>query len=281
MLYYGKCVKSGVHNVQTTDYTPEYIATHYKHSDGRGRYATFPCTNEGGGNKPYEFRGITRAWRFEREKMDAMFRDGLLTQAKPTSPFRSKKYLNDAEGVKVSDLWTDVTSFEKDERTGSPDQKPLRAYERVILAGSNEGDLVLDPFAGCATTIIAARNHSRRWVGVDRRTDARFHVVCRLAGIKKSDADQIRRQPGLPDWLDDQLAKYEAHYATLHQNAQTIGKLPLLIWNPSTQATTGRSSLTMKCTRYSLTGLARSVGVATLMVRFTQDVVHGIWSWTM
>ena len=54
------------------------------------------------------------------------------------------------------------------ERTGSPDQKPLPLYERMILASSNPGDLVLDPFAGCATTIIAARKHGRRWVGVDR-----------------------------------------------------------------------------------------------------------------
>lgn len=199
ILYYDKCLKTGVHNVQLTEYSPEYIATHYKHSDGRGRYATFPCTNDGGGNRPYEFRGITRAWRFERAKMNAMFKDGLLTQATPTSPFRYKKYLSDAAGVKVGDLWVDVTRFEKDEKTGSPDQKPLKAYERMVLAGSNEGDLVLDPFAGCATTIIAARNHGRRWVGMARRTDARFRVVCRLAGIRKKDADEIRQRPDLSD----------------------------------------------------------------------------------
>ncbi len=74
------------------------------------------------------------------------------------------------------------------ERTGSPDQKPLALYERMIPASSNPGDLVFDPFAGCATTIIAARKHGRRWVGVDRRKDARFHVVTRMMGIKAADA---------------------------------------------------------------------------------------------
>lgn len=100
------------------------------------------------------------------------------------------------------------------ERTGSPDQKPLALYERIILASSNKGDLVLDPFAGCATTIIAARKHGRRWIGIDRRTDARYHVVCRMAGIKAKDADEIRKRPDLVAWLDDQLAKYDAHYST-------------------------------------------------------------------
>ena len=214
ILYYSKNLMAGGHNVQMTEYSPEHVATHYKHSDGRGRYATYPCTNESGGNRPYEFRGITRAWRFAPEKMDSMFKADMLTQSTPTSPFRYKKYLTDARGVKVSDLWTDVTRFEKDEKTGSPDQKPLKAYKRMILAGSNEGDLVLDPFAGCATTIVAARDLGRRWVGVDRRADARFHVVCRLAGIRKKDADNIRERQNLAEWLDDQLAKYDAHYAT-------------------------------------------------------------------
>ena len=71
------------------------------------------------------------------------------------------------------------------EKTGSPDQKPLALYERIIKASSNEGDLVLDPFCGCATTIIAARNLKRRWVGIDRRVDAKYHVVARVAGLMR------------------------------------------------------------------------------------------------
>ena len=101
------------------------------------------------------------------------------------------------------------------ERTGSPDQKPLSLYERVVKASSNPGDLVLDPFAGCATTIVAARNLGRRWIGIDRRADARYHVVCRLLGIRARDAEAtVRKRPDLTDWLDEQLAKYDAHYST-------------------------------------------------------------------
>ena len=66
------------------------------------------------------------------------------------------------------------------ERTGSPDQKPLALYERIIRASSNKGDIVLDPFAGCATTPIAAHRLGRRWVGIDRRTDGYEHILNRL-----------------------------------------------------------------------------------------------------
>ena len=215
IYYYTK--KSGrerTHNVQTTPYSDEHLTGNYKHRDERGVYATFPCTNEKGGNKVYKFRGVTRAWRWEPERMEAMYQADMLTQATPTSPFRYKKYLADAEGVKVSDLWTDVSGFQEGEQTGSPDQKPVSAYERIVLAGSKEGDLVLDPFAGCATTVVAARRHNRRWVGIDRRRDAKFHVACRLAGISQDDAEEARKLPHLDEWLGEQLCKHGAHYYT-------------------------------------------------------------------
>ncbi len=126
----------------------------------------------------------------------------------------------DAKGKVPEDYWLEdrdgmtPVGRKANERTGSPDQKPLTLYERMILASSNPGDLVLDPFAGCATTIIAARKHGRRWVGVDRRTDARYHVVCRMAGMKAADAAKIRERSDLAEWLDEQLAKYDAHYST-------------------------------------------------------------------
>ena len=126
----------------------------------------------------------------------------------------------DAKGKVPEDYWLEdrdgmtPVGRKANERTGSPDQKPLPLYERIILASSKPGDLVLDPFAGCATTIIAARKHGRRWVGVDRRTDARYHVVCRMAGMKAADAAKIRERSDLAEWLDEQLAKYDAHYST-------------------------------------------------------------------
>ena len=66
------------------------------------------------------------------------------------------------------------------ERTGYPTQKPLALYERIITASSNEGDFVLDPFAGCATTCVAAERLHRQWVGIDIWNKAREVVLHRL-----------------------------------------------------------------------------------------------------
>ena len=74
-----------------------------------------------------------------------MYQNGLLTQATPTSPFRYKKYLSNAEGVKVPDIWTDTARFEINEKTGAPDQKPLALYKRLIEASSKEGDQPVRP----------------------------------------------------------------------------------------------------------------------------------------
>ena len=117
--------------------------------------------------------------------------------------------------VGMRDVW-DIPALRgnQPENTGSPDQKPLALYERIILASSNEGDLVLDPFAGCATTIIAARRHNRRWVGIDRRKDARYHIVCRMAAIPAAERAKLEQRPDLADWLNGQLAQYEAHFST-------------------------------------------------------------------
>ena len=168
-------------------------------------------------NSHYELMGVTRTWRWTKERMQEAVASGRVVQTKPGGIPQQVLYLDEQEGKTLNNVWVDIPAINSQahERTGSPDQKPLALYERIILASSKPGDLVLDPFAGCATTIIAARKHGRRWVGVDRRTDARYHVVCRLAGIKAKDAEAtIKKRPDLANWLNEQLAKYDAHYST-------------------------------------------------------------------
>ena len=140
-------------------------------------------------------------------------------------------------GYAIGDVFTDIHSMQAQhinrvEATGSPDQKPLALYERIVLASSNEGDLVLDPFAGCATTIMAARKHHRRWVGIDRRKDARYHVVCRMAGVKAKDAEEIRKRSDLAEWLDGQLGKYDAHYSADAPTRTDTGEVAAPVLHP-------------------------------------------------
>lgn len=83
--------------------------------------------------------------------------------------------------VGMKDYWfIDMVGRTSPERYGYPTQKPLALYERIIKASSNEGDIVLDPFAGCATTPVAAERLGRQWVGIDIWEKAQEAVIHRL-----------------------------------------------------------------------------------------------------
>ena len=86
------------------------------------------------------------------------------------------------EGKTPEDWWVDINSLQSDadERTGYPTQKPLALYERIIKASSNIGDVVLDPFAGCATTCVVAEMLKRKWIGIDIWNKAYDVVIKRL-----------------------------------------------------------------------------------------------------
>ena len=77
------------------------------------------------------------------------------------------------KGVSENDVWQiPFIAPSAKERTGYPTQKPLKLLRRIIEASSNEGDLVLDPFCGCATTCVAAQQLQRRWIGIDIEAQA-------------------------------------------------------------------------------------------------------------
>ena len=88
----------------------------------------------------------------------------------------------EVKGQALDTVWDikPVDPKDKKERYGYPTQKPLALYERIIKASSNEGDVVLDPFCGCATTLVAAERLNRSWVGIDIWDEAHDAVVHRL-----------------------------------------------------------------------------------------------------
>ena len=168
-------------------YSQEYIERSYRHVEqetGR-RYQLVSMTGPGGaskGNPSYEVMGVTRYWRYSKDRMNELIEKGLVVQAKPGSVPRRKYYLDEGEGVAVQSLWDDIPNIHAHakERTGYPTQKPLPLYERIIRAGSNEWDIVLDPFCGCATTCVAAERLNRQWAGIDIWDKAHEVVVKRL-----------------------------------------------------------------------------------------------------
>ncbi len=122
--------------------------------------------NEDRPNLKYEFLGVTRVWRWTRERMEAALAEGRVVQAKTGNVPRYKRFLDEQPGKPHDDIWDDVVQLETSELDWDT-RKPLSLYKRLIECGSDEGDVVLDPFAGCATACVAAEVLGRQWVGID------------------------------------------------------------------------------------------------------------------
>jgi len=159
-------------NPQYTGHDPEYIKQFYKYRDPDGRVyrlADLTNPNKNRPNLTYEFLGVTRVWRWTKDRMLEAYDNGIIVQNKPGQVPSLKRYLDEQEGNSIDDLWADINPVQAQaaERLGYPTQKPVALLERIIRASSNEGDLVLDPFCGCGTTIHAAEKLNRRWIGID------------------------------------------------------------------------------------------------------------------
>ena len=175
LLFYGK-TQDRVWNPVYQPYDDEYVERYYRYKDDDGRrYASGDVAAAGPGPAKM-FRGELREpptgshWRFSQEKIDALIAEGRIFFTKNGFP-RYKRYLDEMPGMPLQDLWADkgvqpVVSWSS-EGLGYPTQKPVALLERVIEASSNPGDVVLDPFCGCGTALVAAEKLKRRWIGID------------------------------------------------------------------------------------------------------------------
>ena len=161
-------------NMQYTDYSEDYVRDFYKHieADTGRRYRLSDTTGPGGaakGNPHYEFLGVTRYWRFSRERMEQLYQEGRIVQTKPGTVPAQKRYLDEMPGVPLQDLWLDIPTVQPQshERIGYDTQKPEALLDRVIKLASEPGDLVADFFSGSGTTMAVAEKLGRRWIGTD------------------------------------------------------------------------------------------------------------------
>jgi DNA modification methylase len=194
ILYYAKS-DSAVCNALVTEYSEKYLAKFGKRDD-QGRAfqdvtLTGPGVRNGESGKPwrgYDPTAKGRHWQpasyvYDKyreitgeelgdypllDRLDKLDQVGMLYWTKNGVP-RYKQLLQDAEGVPIPDVWTDIdpVNSQARERTGWPTQKPLALLTRILEASSNENDVVLDPFCGCGTTIEACERLGRRWIGID------------------------------------------------------------------------------------------------------------------
>lgn len=179
-------------------YDAKYVETKYKHKDAYGRlYRLSDMTGAGirKGDSGKEWRGynptdIGRHWqppsycymKYEEitgqdlaqfpliQRLDELDRIGLVQwpNKKDGRP-EHRRYLADMPGVPLQDVWTDIDALNAraKERLGYPTQKPESLLERIITASTNKGDVVLDPFCGCGTTVATAQRLEREYIGID------------------------------------------------------------------------------------------------------------------
>ena len=107
---------------------------------------------------------------YSQATFERLREEGKLIPAKSDGArWRYKQFVSELKGRQVDDIWTDINMINPvaKERLGYPTQKPEALLERIINASSSEGDMVLDPFCGCGTTIAVAQRLNRRWIGID------------------------------------------------------------------------------------------------------------------
>ena len=199
ILFYAS--RQAAWNRQYMEHDPAYVDRAYRNQDERGRWRSADLTASGPrfGESGEPWRGIDpgqvgRHWNTPTQggmkdfiiakelipgwpdaypgvhaRLDVLDAAGLIHWPEKGAMPSLKRYLESTTGTAVEDIFTDIGKLEATakEKVGFPTQKPLALLERIIKASSNEGDLVLDPFCGCATACVAADNLGRRWVGID------------------------------------------------------------------------------------------------------------------
>lgn len=160
-----------------TPHSQSLLDAHYRNQDAEGRrYTLSDLTGRGlrNGSSGQPWRGYDPAskgnhWVTTVERLDELDQQGRIYWPPKGGWPRYKRYLDEMAGTVLQEVWTDIPPINAKaaERLGYQTQKPLALLERIIQASSNPGDVVLDCFAGCGTTIAAAQKLGRRWIGID------------------------------------------------------------------------------------------------------------------
>ena len=223
-------------NTQYLPQDPDYIARAYRNEDDRGRWQADQLLASGAsyGESGMPWRGIdpgavsngkhwstpTRGGMSEflkdyisgwpddyptvHERLDALDAHGFIYWPPRGAMPRLKRYLASTKGQPARDVFTDIGPLQAQakEKVGYPTQKPLALLRRIIEASSNPGDVVLDPFCGCATACIAAEELGRQWIGIDLSPRAIDLVKLRLADQLNLPQLEVKHRVDLPRRTD-------------------------------------------------------------------------------
>jgi len=181
LLVYAKDAGQHAFSVQRRPYDQKYIDSHFK-PDRDGRLFRLDNALAAGQGPPRVFFGRKLKpkpgthWRWSQENIDRLIAKGRIVLTHSGRP-AVVRYLDEMPGHPIGDVWTDIpeVNSQAKERLGYQTQKPVELLKRIIRASSRPGDLILDPFCGCGTTIDAveslnreeAGQPARRWIGID------------------------------------------------------------------------------------------------------------------
>ena len=217
ILFYSKSNKF-TWNRQYTDYDKSYTDKFYRHiEEGTGRRfrisdLTAAGTRNGQSGKPW--KGIDPAskgnhWKYTIERLDELDKEGRIHYPKKKGGVPGyKRYLDEMEGVAIQSIINDISplSAQSAEKLGYPTQKPESLLERIIKASSNEGDIILDAYCGCGTTIAVAEKLNRSWIGVDITYQSISLILKRLEdSFGKNSIENIQLN-GIPKDMESAVA---------------------------------------------------------------------------
>ncbi|WP_087025042.1 site-specific DNA-methyltransferase [Thaumasiovibrio subtropicus] len=186
VLFYSKSSK-WLFNQPGVPAPKEWIEKEYPKQDERGRYKLVPIHAPGvrNGETGMEWRGMMpppgKHWQFKPSRLEEFDQNGEMHWSKTGNP-RRKVYLEENKKVPITDLWDQYRDAHHQSKmiTGYPTEKNLDMLKMIVEASTNEGDIVLDPFCGSGTTIHAARDLNRHWLGIDQSFTAAHASVKRM-----------------------------------------------------------------------------------------------------
>ena len=204
-------------NNQYLDYGQQQLKRYRQDETGRwytGQDLTFSTVNP---TRQFEWRGAKppahRSWGASLEQLENWYAEGRILLKKDGVPRLDgrKVYLDEMPGKSVSTLWNDIARIgnTSGERLGYPTQKPEALLERIVRASSNPGDLVLDAYCGCGTTVAVAERLGRRWIGIDITYQSISLILKRLRDSHAetwSELEQTIYLSGIPEDLDSARA---------------------------------------------------------------------------
>ncbi len=199
-------------NTNYAAYDEEYIRKNYNNlEEGTGRrYKTSDLTAaKPGGDTSYEWKGVFpskgRYWAYSKTNMERFESENRIVYTRNGMP-RLKHYLDEMPGVSIQDTWIDIIPAPAGERLGYPTQKPKALLERIINTSSNEGDIILDAYCGCGTTVAVAQRLKREWIGIDITYQSISLILKRLEdSFGKGVLDQIKLN-GIPKDMESAIA---------------------------------------------------------------------------